>query len=345
MHFQFSKTARGREKTIACALVCLVALQAVPAMATQSGAMSAAQAATAAAQAAASAVSAAEAAKGTQNSQQGQEMQNMAQMAMGAMQIASALLGMMGAAQAGNQSAKNGANDAGIGDLSGWNPNGTGATASTPTSTNNGASTTGNTNIGSAGGSGNTVKIDPSELRTGTMGAAMNQIEQNYGIPRDQFAAALASGTSPQDILSHAPKNAPSADLLGKIANGLAASNAANTSDSVNRILASTETNGAGAGTNDGSIELGKAGGNPKPASTADADAQLEDLLPSGVSPEVKAAMLAKAAQLKAEKDRLDMNTWNIFQLVHSRYQKLETMLYGRVDRSNVTTTSGLKGF
>jgi hypothetical protein len=347
MNLKLGKATAKRDKTIACALICLFTLHSIPVLASQSGATAAAKATTAAAQVAASAASAAKMAEGTQNSQQGQEMQNMAQMAMGAMQIASALLGMMGAAEAGKQSATNGASTAGLGDLGNSTANGTGATASTPTATNNPAGTTGNTDIGSTGASANTVKINPTDLRTGTFGAAMDQIEKNYGIPRDQFAAALAAGTSPQDILSRAPKNAPSADLLGKIASGMAASNAAATQESVSRILAGANGAGAGTGasTGDGSVELGRAAGTPKSASTADADAQLEELMSAGVSPEVKAAMLAKAAQLKSEREKQEVSGWNIFQLVHSRYQKLETMLYGRVDRSNATTTGGLKGF
>ena len=343
----------ARDKAVASVVACLVALHSVAAVAaTQGGSEGITSIINKFAQGDAAAKSAAEMAKGTDNSNQGQQMQNMAQMAMGAMQILQALLGMMAAAQAGKNAGQAAGNSAGLSDLGGWNPNGTGATAATPTNTNPGGSTTGTSETGTTGTPGGTVKISPSDLRTGTIGAAMNSLEQNYGLPRDQVAAALAAGTGPQDILSHATKNTPSSDMLNKIADGLAANYKASSQDAVNRILASANgvnTGGAGTGSpsaGDGSVDMGKAGGMPKPKSSADIDAQLDELLPgAGVSPEIKAAMAAKAAALKAEKERQEANGWNIFQLVHSRYQKLETMLYGRVDRTNASPTAGIKGF
>ncbi|MGZ3703945.1 MAG: hypothetical protein ACXWSD_19645, partial [Bdellovibrionota bacterium] len=166
----------------------------------------------------------------------------------------------------------------------------------------------------------------------------MTGIENNYGIPRDQFAAALAAGTSPQEILSHAPKNAPSMDLLNKIADGLAANNTAG--DAAARLLASSSNGGgAGLGAPTGAdTTAATAKGTKAPTPTAD---DLETNPDLAVSPEVRAAMLAKAAQLKADKEMQDMHGWNIFQLVHNRYQKLESMLYGRVERTNPNPTKG----
>lgn len=277
--------------------------------------------------------------QGTDQMNQGQQTQNMAQMAAGAMQIAQGLLGLLAGANAGNQANQDAANQSALTDLGNTTPVTTGGTSLTSDTTSAGSSSTGSPTSSSQ------VGISASELRTGTLGQAMNGIEQNYGIPRDQFAAALQAGTSPQDILSHAPKNAPSADLLNKIAGGLAASNAAAGSDAAARILASVDTSSSNAGAGTGAVDLGKAStaSSAKPANNDDA---LDELTgQQGLSPEVKAAMAAKIAAQNAEKERLEAGGWNIFQLVHSRYQKLETMLYGRVDRTNVSPTGAVKGF
>ena len=54
----------------------------------------------------------------------------------------------------------------------------------------------------------------------------------------------------------------------------------------------------------------------------------------------------AKAAEVKAMQDSKDMASWSIFQLVHNRYKKLETMLYGRVERTNPSPAAATpKGF
>jgi hypothetical protein len=289
---------------------------------------------------------------GTQNQRQGQADQNMAQTAMGAMQIAQGLLGLMAGAMGAQKANQAGGNASDLSGLGGYSASGLGGTSPTPGSANDGSGTTssssaiGVSSIANAGGAvaPSAVGISASDLRTGALGTALNGIEQAYGIPRDQFAAALQAGTSPQEILAHAPKSAPPMDMLNKIAAGLAA-NSDTSGDAAARVLASA--NAVGGVTNsfpsgDGLVELGKSA---LPRKHTYAESDIFDEIPAGnVSPAIKAAIAANNASQKAEKDRLEENGWNLFELVHSRYQKIEAMLYGRVERTNASPTAGQKG-
>jgi hypothetical protein len=299
-------------------------------------------------------------ANGTQNQNQGQQTQNMAQMAMGAMQILMGLLGLLAAAGMGKNGAKAGNNASGLSGMGSdpySSPYGTSPTGSSPNdpgSSNVGTSNTGGASTKPAGA---TVSISPSDLRTGSLGAAMDGLEKNYGLPRDKVLEALQNGVDPKTLLANAPKNAPSADMLNKIADGLASSNSLG-QDAAARLLASAANGGANAGignaggggasaagtpTGDKSTDAATAGG-PKAPSASVADDLEENI--AKVSPEVKAALAAKAAaDMKGAQEPLDVTTWSIFQLVHHRYKKLETMLYGRVERTNPSPTAGVKGF
>jgi hypothetical protein len=281
-----------------------------------------------------------EIAKGSMNQQQGQQMQNMAQMAMGAMQIASGLLGLLAAAGMGDKSGQNANNAADMGGL-GSNPFSPSSTAPTPDGTNPSTSSV-TTTTSSTGGDakGSSIKIDPAILRTGTVGAALDGIEKNFGIPRDQFVDALKNGVDPKDILANAPKNAPSREMLDKIADGLANSSGRSLASSGSSSSPVNPGGASAAGTPAGDTAETTAGGPKPPASTAPP----EDLDPANmanVSPEVRAALAAKAEAAKSEADMRDMATWNLFQLVHNRYKKLEVMLYGRVERTNPNPTKG----
>lgn len=283
-------------------------------------------------------------ANGTQNVNTGQQTQNQAQMAMGAMQIAQGLLGLAAAAAAAAQQGKGNQNASKMG-TSGYDPyNGTSGSGTSPTPGNTN-STTGSSDTGNTASNTNTVQLTPESIRSGELGAALSSIEKAYGIPRDDFVRALQNGVDPKALLANAPKNAPSMDLLGKIEAGLASANAAKSAEA----LAAAGLNGSGAsnlaslgGNGTGGAPTGSetASGGPRmPASTAPPEDSLDDINAASnmnLSPEIKAAMAAKAAQLRAEKEMKEMHGWSIFQLVHNRYKKLEPMLYGRVERTNV---------
>jgi hypothetical protein len=286
--------------------------------------------------------------QGQQNQQKGQQTQNMAQMAMGAMQVAQGLLGLMAGAAAASKGSTAAGRDAGLSGLNDYTP------TTYPTGTTTAGSTANDVSTGSLGTAGTATTSSPigisaADLRTGALGQAMDSIEKNYGIPRDKFADALQAGVDPKDLLANAPKNAPPMDMLSKIEAGLAANNTS-AKEAADRILASANAVSQAGGlpptqaTGDAALENAK--GLQAPSSTASEELDsLDAAIPMGVSPEVKAAMAARAAQLKAEKEQRERHSWNLFQLVHNRYQKLETMLYGRVERTNASPTSGLKGF
>ena len=259
----------------------------------------------------------------------------MAQMAMGAMQIAMGLLGLLAGAAAGNKGAQNQSNASGLSTISSGDSGG----GTSPTGSSENPSGGG---IANGGTSSSGVGIDNIALRKGTLGAAMDGIEKNYGIPRDKFVEALKAGVDPKDLLANAPKNAPSMDLLNKISAGLAATTNAATKEAADRALASLGGAGTSMGAPEGSAEAARG---TKPPSATHAGDEI-DTNPNaggaetvGLSPEVKAAMAERAAKLMAEKEAQEMTGWNIFQLVHNRYQKLETMLYGRVEHTNLRTT------
>lgn len=333
----------------------------------QVGAPAAASAGYGAAAGDSAAAGAASEAAGTSNMQQGNSTQNQAQVAMGAMQILMGLLGMlasMAAAQKGGQSGNNASGMSGLGGdtasypYSGSGTSPTGSSANNSGTSGGGTSGTGTSSTGGTNGvSAASVGISPSDLRTGQLGTAMDALQNTYGLNRDQVVAALQNGTSPQDILANAPKNAPSADLLNRIADGLASSNTAG-QDAARNLASSSGSNvgainaggasaaGTPAGDKTADSTSAAAAGGPKAPAATSPDGDLEDAAAGpNVSPEVKAALATKAAQLQAEKDMRDMATWNLFQLVHNRYKKLETMLYGRVERTNSGPTAGVKGF
>jgi len=271
-------------------------------------------------------------AQGTQNQTQGEQTQNMAQMAMGAMQIAQGLLGLMAGAAASKKSETSGSRESG---LSALNP------SYSPPSSNSGAGSIPEIQSSNLGSASVTSSLDPGELRKEPLNTGLSSIEKNFGIPRDSLVAALQNGVDPKAIFANAPKNAVSPDLLNRISEGLAAGNFSGT-DAAKALAASSASSDSlasvgGAGT--GGVPSGSSSGEGNtarmPASTSPGG--LEDINSPGValSPEIKAAMAAKADQIRREKEMTEMHGWSIFQLVANRYRKLEPMLYGRVERTN----------
>lgn len=277
-------------------------------------------------------------ATGTANQQQGEATQNMAQAAMGAMQIAQGLLGLMAAA-AGQQKQNTG-NYRGSNLDNSWDNSAYQSTIGNGTSPTPGSETSGSS-TGDVGSNANTIQLSPEDLRSGQLGAALSGIEKTFGIPRDDFVKALQNGVDPKTILANAPKNAQSADTLGRIEAGLA--NSGPTSELAKLMAGSIDTSGSsanlasvgGAGTESTTASRAPAS---KTTTSNDEDVTLDDLNTNpnvNLSPEVKAALAAKAARMQAEKEMKEMHGWSIFQLVHNRYKKLEPMLYGRVEHTN----------
>jgi hypothetical protein len=300
------------------ALILAMSLCSPGARADQSGAQLATQAANSAASGAAQSAGSSSIAAGNGNMQQGQSNQNQAQVAMGAMQIAMGLLGLLAAAAAAEKADQSGSNARNMADLNGYTPSSFAATSPTGSGTGTGSSST-----GSASSTPSTVNIDTAGLRSGAVSSALKAIESQYGIPGDQFMDALKNGIDPKDLLSKAPKNPVGTDTLNKIADGLAA-NGSMASDAA-RALASSDSN------------ANPGGGMPQPLADAKglkppsgSSSDLDELAP-GLSPEVKAAMAASSEAQRREKELQEMNGWSIFQLVHNRYKKLETMIYGHV--------------
>jgi hypothetical protein len=274
-------------------------------------------------------------ATGNSNMSQGQSTQNQAQTAMGAMQIAMGLLGLLAALAAAKQANKdnqNASNMTGLNDTAASYP---GSTSPTPTAT------TSSGNIAN-GSSGNSVDITAEKLHSGEVTMALGAIEKQYGIPGDKFMDALKNGVDPKDIFANAPKNPVPMDALNKISSHLAANNTTG-SDAAARLLASANATDLAGGLPTPSDNSVDAAGGAKPASAKSEESFDTDLGGLNVSPEVKAAMLAKSEEIKRAKEAQAMNGWSIFQLVHSRYQKLETMIYGRVERTNPNPSTAVK--
>ncbi|HEY8278818.1 MAG TPA: hypothetical protein VIH99_04300 [Bdellovibrionota bacterium] len=302
-----------------------------------------------------SAASAASIASGNGNIASGQATQNQGQVAMGAMQVAMGLLGALAALAAAAQAGKGNKNKGNMNDITGGKlPKGSDYNGTSPTGSNNGtdvAQGPDSTSLGdpSITSAMNQVDISSDGLRTGTLGAAMDGIEKIYGIPRDKFMDALRAGVDPKALLANAPKNAMSMDILNRISDGLAANNSMSAEQA--RLLASSAANALnGAGglpsqsgvmSDSKSVDAYAAKGPSLPASLAPPDG-MEGESATPVSPEIRAALAAKAEQARLDNEMRDMHGWSIFQLVHNRYQKLEAMLYGRVERTNPNPSSSV---
>lgn len=321
----------------------LLALAPIMAAPGQTGGMDIASLLAALASAGSAAAGTSSIASGNTNINQGQSTQNQAQMAMGAMQVAQGLLGLLAAAAAAAQAGKGQGNSNKMG-TSGYDPasyqSTVGGTSPTPGSP---GGTTGTSGTGNTSSNPQTVQLTPEALRTGELGTALTSVEKAFGINREDFLKALQNGVDPKAILANAPKNAMSLENLGKIEAGLAAMNAKNAENAVagiNSTGAGSLASVGGAGTGSAPTGASDSEKGPRmPASTAPPEDSLDDLnnpANANLSPEIKAALAAKAAQMKAEKEMREMHGWSIFQLVHNRYKKLEPMLYGRVERTNV---------
>lgn len=240
-------------------------------------------------------------------------------MATGAAQMLAGLLGMMAAQKNGKNAQTNGTN---YGNLA--NP----ATSIAAPKQAAGADLN--------GGAGNNtgIQIDPALLRDGKAASIFSEFERNFGIPRDDFAKALADGVDPRQLLMNAPKNALTADDLNQAfaaAKNMspeqrdAAVAAAGLGD-MQRDLASKIENAAIAG-----------GGGKSPTKYSSSSKELDDLgdmmgktdepqsgslVNSDLSPELQAALANR------ESEQMRDNS-SIFMVVHRKYQQKMRMIYG----------------
>lgn len=272
--------------------------------------------------------------QGQANQNPGQVDQGMMQMAMAAMQMLSSLLGALASQAAqGKQNQGNGNSN---------NMNGMGASlpyqstltqATSPTPDNNGTTQGNGPESGTLGDTtASKLDLSPPGLHAGQLGAAFDTLEKNYGVNRDDVMKALKNGVDPKDILAGAPKNAPSAELLGKIADKIGGGGGAPALAQDNRTPASVASGAAG--TPSDTPAPAAVGVKNPPAVNAD------ELVPDAnlaLSPEVRAALAAKAGKAVAAAPSIEeMAGWSLFELVHNRYQKVTPMMYGRVESTNI---------
>jgi hypothetical protein len=201
-----------------------------------------------------------------------------------------------------------------------------------------GTSPTPNRNTASLGASGlgQTIKIDPSLLHSGTANDIMGQMEKKFGISRDAFANSVANGEDPRNLFGSAPKNPLSNDDMNKAtnsakgmseadkANALAATALANAQKELAKKIDASEAQFA--------VNLGSGSGKGLSAfSLHKPDSELAELETPptvenlNVSPEVQAALAAKDAD-----DRINgITELSIFQVVHNKYRERYIKMFG----------------
>ena len=196
----------------------------------------------------------------------------------------------------------------------------------------------------SGSGAGQTpgIKVDPALLRNGKADAVMSKFESQFGLDRDEFANAVASGQDPRELLANAPKNALSmADLnkatgaakgmsesekqsalaasemaeiqkefaentkLGSDENAYAAGSGKTTGASISRRLASETLDDLGLGEQ----ELAGSAG----------------LVDPSVSPAIRDALQRREDEL-SKKSHVDMS---LFEVVHRKYREKLPMISG----------------
>jgi hypothetical protein len=157
----------------------------------------------------------------------------------------------------------------------------------------------------------------------------MTQLENKFGIPRNQFANAVASGEDPRKLFGSAPENPLSNEDMNKATSGAKSM----TDAEIAKALAGTELTaaqaelaakfGTGAGESQFAVNPGGARG---PASSRKKDtSDLEQLIDASpveeavpLSPELQSALQAKAL----EDRRNGITDLTIFQVVHLKYQE-----------------------
>ncbi len=251
----------------------------------------------------------------------------MLSMATGGLMLLQGFLGM----QAANQASQNAENsNANMGNMNSNSLN----SATAPTPETNG--TIGSSSIGSSGRSSIQVQIDPALLRTGRANDIMAQLENKFGIPRDQFANSVANGEDPRKLFGSAPSNSLSNDDMNKAtaaANKMSASEKANAMAGTAFAAAQAELAGKIGAGGDSQFAMNNAAGRvPSASSGRKTDSELESILDTPaasddpkVSPEVQSALAAKALE-----DRKNgITELSIFQVVHDKYRQVSKIIFG----------------
>lgn len=230
----------------------------------------------------------------------------------------SGLAGML----AGMQANKNGAK-------SGTNASNLGATPNTATA----PSQVGGTSLDNGAGNGTPIQIDSALLRDGKGASIASEFERTFGIPREDFANALANGVDPRQMLMNAPKNAFTADELNQAF-------AAAKNMSQEQKDAALAAAGLGDMQRDLASKTAEAistGGGKSPTKYSSSSKELDDLgdmmgktdepqsgslVNSDLSPELQAALANR------EQEQMRDNS-SIFMVVHRKYQQKMRMIYG----------------
>lgn len=247
-------------------------------------------------------------------------------LATGGLMLLNGMLGLAAASQSSQMANTTGANASGmdtIGNSVGTSP--------TPDSTSTAS-------LGNSTGSSNPIKLDPALLRTGKANDIMNQFENQFGIPRDQFANGVIGGQDPRNMLNSAPQNALSNDDMNKALRGAKAM-----SDSEKAAALANSPIGAAQrelaskmGAGDAQYEVKMAGastagsglaafGAKKDSEPDAADLSATEAAVPGVSPEVQAALAAKEIADR----QAGLTEQTIFEVVHAKYREKSKMIFG----------------
>ncbi len=196
--------------------------------------------------------------------------------------------------------------------------------------------------LGAAGLSGNSIKMDPSLLRTGLANDIMGQFENKFGLGRDEFAKSVIAGEDPRKLLNSAPKNALSNEDMNKATIGAKAMTDAEKANALSgSALSNAEKElaarlGLGAGDSAFAVNMGGSGGSFKALSSKKKDEELEEMEGAQavtvageeslvVSPEVQTALHAKAL----DERRNGITDLTLFQVVHNKYREKSKAIFG----------------
>ena len=244
-------------------------------------------------------------------------------MATGAMMMLSGTLGLMAAMKSGDNS-----------NIADSNAGSMGAASS--------QSMSGQSNSGA-------IKIDPSLLHNVKADAVLGKFENQFGIPREQFAQSLLNGEDPRTLLMNAPKSAMSADDINKGYAGAGLLTDAQKKDALEQAgITSIQTDlaasvyGANAGAGGGKVSSYKPSKNATLADLPELPqmpgSEEQAAAPVPLSPELQAAITAAETQKKLD----GLGEQSLFEVVHLKYQEKQNNIYGESGSRGV---AGVQGF
>jgi len=233
----------------------------------------------------------------------------------GALMLVQGLLGLKGAKKAGE------------------NANAAGNNAAAMGGTYSGLSGLGDSTIGQA-----QFKIDPSLLREGKLGDAMNDVEKNLGIGRDQFAEAAASDANMAKLLADSPGGKKAGINEGKLSSMLdtASNKLAENPEAGKALLEKTGFNAAmatyslGSGASSSSLKASK-------------DMNFDDFMASlnskdNLNSPSAGGALNLSPEVQAALDKNGISDKSIFEMVKIQYKKQAPQMFGQ-DRQPASAT------